>query len=207
MAKWHAHMRSTLWRESAPEFDVFKAWLANPGTGTQPQPRLHHTAALDGRDHTPSPERQSIVLSVLSICPGLGLGQGTFPSQGAQPHSQLSQHHHQAPLSLGSIPWWLLELLPRLICAFLLPISFSSFPSTTPGPGLLRRIFLLCWQMHRAELRGWSTPLPENALAAGSLQRGTVRGLQPNPPWVSPDGKWSLQEGLLSLNHAVLFMT
>lgn len=67
-----------------------------------------------------------------NICPGLGLGRGPSPSQRAQLHSQLPQHHHQAPLSLSNIPWGLLELLPRLICASVLSISFSSFSSTTP---------------------------------------------------------------------------
>lgn len=123
-------MGSNLWRESAPELNVFKSLMVNTGTGAQLQPRYTTPPPLQhwmAGDHKPSLQKKCHTQRTHHL-PWAGAGTRHL----SQPHSQLSQHHHQAPLSFGNSPWWLLELLPCLICVFVLSISFSSFPSTAP---------------------------------------------------------------------------
>lgn len=61
---------------------------------------LQHSTGWQG---TTNPAcKSSVVQDAHTICSGLGLGQGTSASHGAQPHPQLSQHHHQAPLGRSS---------------------------------------------------------------------------------------------------------
>lgn len=156
MAEWHAHMGSTLWRESAPELNVFKPQLADSGAGTQPQPRLHHTAALDGRDPKPSLQKQPCTQCAQHL-PWAGAGTRHFSQPGSPTSSSPSittRHHCPSPtFPDGSWNCFLASFVPLF-----LPLGSAPFPALHRGAGLLRRIFLLWWQMHAVELRGWSTP-------------------------------------------------